>query len=70
MSGDDMIIETDVVVVGTGAAGLFCALHFPQSTNVLVITKDDQIRVTHSLLRVVCVCSEMRTILMDFLRIP
>ena len=36
-----MIIETDVVVVGTGAAGLFCALHFPQSTNVLVITKDD-----------------------------
>lgn len=41
MSGDDMIIETDVVVVGTGAAGLFCALHFPQSTNVLVITKDD-----------------------------
>lgn len=28
-------------VVGTGAAGLFCALHFPQSTNVLVITKDD-----------------------------
>ena len=41
MSGDEMIIETDVVVVGTGAAGLFCALHFPQSTNVLVITKDD-----------------------------
>ena len=36
-----MIIETDVVVVGTGAAGLFCALHFPESTNVLVITKDE-----------------------------
>ena len=36
-----MVKETDVVVVGTGAAGLFCALHFPEDTNVLVITKDE-----------------------------
>ena len=36
-----MVKETDVVVVGTGAAGLFCALHFPENTNVLVITKDE-----------------------------
>ena len=36
-----MVKETDVVVVGTGAAGLFCALHFLEDTNVLVITKDE-----------------------------
>ena len=32
--------ETDVVIVGTGAAGLFGALQFPESTKVTVITKD------------------------------
>ena len=36
-----MVKETDVVVVGTGAAGLFCALHFPEDINILVITKDE-----------------------------
>ncbi len=36
-----MIINTDVVVVGTGAAGLFCALHIPDNYKVLVITKDE-----------------------------
>lgn len=35
-----MIKDTDVVIVGTGAAGLFCALHFPEDTKVLMITKD------------------------------
>lgn len=33
--------RADVVIVGTGAAGLFCALHLPQTCNVLMITKDD-----------------------------
>lgn len=32
--------ETDVVIVGTGAAGLFGALQLPESTNITVITKD------------------------------
>lgn len=33
--------ETDVIIVGTGAAGLFCALQFPEDTKVTVITKED-----------------------------
>ena len=36
-----MIRETDVVIIGTGAAGLFCALHFPKTTNILMVTKDE-----------------------------
>ena len=36
-----MTKKTDVLIVGTGAAGLFCALHFPKETNVLMITKND-----------------------------
>lgn len=36
-----MVRKTDVVIVGTGAAGLFCALHFPKDTNILMISKDD-----------------------------
>lgn len=32
--------KTDVVIVGTGAAGLFCALHFPEDTQILMISKD------------------------------
>lgn len=35
-----MIEKTDVVIVGTGAAGLFCALHLPEKLRVAVITKD------------------------------
>lgn len=31
----------DVIVVGTGAAGLFAALHLPQDYSVLMITKDE-----------------------------
>lgn len=33
--------ETDVIVVGTGAAGVFCALQFPEDKKVTVITKKD-----------------------------
>ncbi len=33
--------ETDVIIVGTGAAGLFCALQFPEETKVTIITKED-----------------------------
>lgn len=34
-------IETDVVIVGSGVAGLFAALCLPPEKNVLVITKED-----------------------------
>lgn len=33
--------ETDVIIVGTGAAGLYAALHLPQDIKILMITKDD-----------------------------
>lgn len=32
--------EIDVIIVGTGAAGLFCALQFPEDKNILMITKE------------------------------
>lgn len=36
-----MTRNIDVVIVGTGAAGLFCALHFPEEVQVLMICKSD-----------------------------
>lgn len=36
-----MTRKIDVVIVGTGAAGLFCALHFPENIQVLMICKSD-----------------------------
>lgn len=35
-----MDIKDEIIVVGTGAAGLFCALHLPQNKNIRMITKD------------------------------
>lgn len=32
--------KIDVIIVGTGASGLFCALNLPQDKNILMITKD------------------------------
>ena len=32
--------KVDVIIVGTGAAGLFCALHLPKTCKVLMVTKD------------------------------
>lgn len=34
-------IQADVVIVGTGASGLFAALHLPRNKKVLMITKAD-----------------------------
>lgn len=33
-------MKTDIVIVGCGAAGLYCALHLPQEKNILIVTKD------------------------------
>lgn len=33
--------KTDILIVGSGAAGLFCALHLPKDKNIVIITKDD-----------------------------
>ncbi len=32
----------DVIIVGTGAAGLFTALSLPKELNILMITKDEK----------------------------
>ena len=37
MAADRM--ETDVLIVGAGAAGLFCALHLPETSDILVVDK-------------------------------
>ena len=37
--GSNTVIN-DVIIVGTGAAGLFCALNLPENLKVLIITKD------------------------------
>lgn len=37
---EDIRQRYDVIVVGTGAAGLFCALNLPTDFDVLMITKD------------------------------
>jgi len=34
-----MKIKTDIVIVGTGIAGMFCALNFSKNKNILMITK-------------------------------
>lgn len=36
-----MTKKTDVIIIGTGAAGLFCALHFPEEIKILMISKSD-----------------------------
>ncbi|MCI6676649.1 MAG: L-aspartate oxidase [Clostridiales bacterium] len=33
--------KTDVVIVGSGVAGLYCALNLPRDKKILIITKDD-----------------------------
>lgn len=37
---NDIIEKLDVIIVGTGVAGLFCALKLPDNLNVQMITKD------------------------------
>jgi L-aspartate oxidase len=34
-------VKSDVVIVGTGASGLFAALHLPEDMHVLMLTKSD-----------------------------
>ena len=33
-------MKTDILIIGTGCAGLFCALHLPKDNNIYMITKD------------------------------
>ena len=33
--------KADIIIVGTGASGLFCALNLPKDKDILMISKDD-----------------------------
>jgi len=33
-------MKTDILIVGSGAAGLYCALNLPQDKNITIVTKD------------------------------
>ena len=33
-------MKVDVLIVGSGCAGLYCALNLPKDKNILIITKD------------------------------
>lgn len=35
------IVKTDILIVGSGCAGLYCALHLPINKRILIITKTD-----------------------------
>ncbi|MBN1891334.1 MAG: L-aspartate oxidase [Clostridiales bacterium] len=37
---ENQSLKTDVVIVGTGAAGIFCALNLPDTLSIHMITKD------------------------------
>lgn len=34
-------MKTDILIIGSGCAGLFCALHLPQDKEITIITKSD-----------------------------
>lgn len=34
-------MKTDILIIGSGCAGLFCALHLPQDKQITIITKSD-----------------------------
>ena len=34
------MMKTDIVIVGCGVAGLFCALNLPKEKNIIIVTKD------------------------------
>ena len=36
-----MKITADIVIVGTGVAGLYCALNLPKDSNIVIITKSE-----------------------------
>ena len=59
-------IQTDILIVGTGASGLFAALHIPEDKKVLMITKEEVERVILFWLRVesvYCGMSQITTVL-------
>ena len=60
----------DVIIVGTGAAGLFCALNFPETKKVCIITKSGLMSPTLFWPRAAYVCCGVRKITKIILKTP
>ena len=59
----------DVIIVGCGVAGCFAALHLPENTDILMITKADIEESDSFLAQGAFVSSEMKKTMTAFLRI-
>ena len=35
-------MKTDILIVGSGCSGLYCALHLPKDKKITIITKSDK----------------------------
>ena len=64
-----MDINTDVVIVGTGVAGLFSALNLPAEKKIVMITKSDIESSDSFLAQGESVYSEMRMTMKAILKI-
>ena len=61
----------DVIIVGTGAAGLYCALNLPSRMKVLMLTKQQADQSDSFLAQGgISACSEEKKIIMITLKIP
>ena len=40
-SWDEIRMTTDIVIVGCGVAGLYCALNLPEDKNITIVTKNE-----------------------------
>ena len=56
-------MQTDVLIVGSGCAGLYCALNLPKDKNILMITKDIVEHSDSYLAQGECVCLKILMIL-------
>ena len=34
-------MKTDILIIGSGCSGLYCALHLPKDKQIMIITKSD-----------------------------
>ena len=60
----------DVIIVGTGAAGLYCALNLPEKMKILLITNRRQTSQIHSWHRAESVCCAAKMTMKIILKIP
>lgn len=65
-----MRIKTDVVIVGTGVAGMFSALKLPRDKKIVIITKEDMRSSDSFLAQGEFVCFVMKTITTAILKTP